>query len=166
MLYNNLYHHLPSTLEADLSPLEEPQSKIHKGDTFGRRVQVNEETPQGITIVNVGSLWAIPPKQNVKICVIDSGYDLGHPDLPTSVTGWNRNITCGTSLAINAATEWSVDRSVDSHGTHVAGTIGAIGFNGGEFNQILFNSLTSSPSFHCIIHLLHCIKLQCLRLHS
>jgi serine protease len=75
-------------------------------------------------MVNVTSLWSIPPKRHVKICVVDTGYDLGHPDLPiTNVTGWDPS---SASFGV-----WNVDGN--RHGTHCAGTIGAIGNNGGEF---------------------------------
>lgn len=51
-----------------------------------------------------------------KVCIIDSGYDLGHPDLP----GPNR--VTGNALAGNG--RW--DKPGDSHGTHVAGVIAAL----------------------------------------
>ena len=70
-------------------------------------------------------LWDIPHKQDVTICVIDTGYELGHPDLPANpeynVTGWDP--TTGTY----ASGLWYVDGH--GHGTHCAGTIGAIGNN-------------------------------------
>ncbi|KZN44153.1 S8 family serine peptidase [Pseudoalteromonas luteoviolacea] len=47
-----------------------------------------------------------------KVCVIDSGYDLGHPDLPQNATGF-------TDLP--GGLTWYQDGS--GHGTHVAGTI-------------------------------------------
>ncbi|MBL8327187.1 MAG: S8 family serine peptidase [Rubrivivax sp.] len=51
---------------------------------------------------------------NRKICIIDSGYAMGHQDLPGSskVTGYNGNLP------------W--DQDGDGHGTHVAGTIAAL----------------------------------------
>ncbi|MBT9597102.1 MAG: S8 family serine peptidase [Vitreoscilla sp.] len=53
---------------------------------------------------------------NRKVCIIDSGYGLGHEDLPTAtVTGDDD---------IGGAGPWSVDGS--HHGTHVAGTIAAL----------------------------------------
>ena len=90
---------------------------------MGRLLQTGEQTPYGIEMINATQLWTIPPKQQVKICVIDTGYDLGHEDLPsTGVTGWD------TGDATKG--RWNVD--INSHGTHCAGTIGAIGGNGGE----------------------------------
>jgi serine protease len=52
---------------------------------------------------------------NRKVCIIDSGYDINHPDLPkgSTVTG-----------SANGAGPW--DQDGDGHGTHVAGTIAAI----------------------------------------
>mmetsp|Transcript_26603 Transcript_26603/g.38891 ORF Transcript_26603/g.38891 Transcript_26603/m.38891 type:complete len:599 (-) Transcript_26603:72-1868(-) len=58
----------------------------------------------------------------VKACVIDTGYGLGHPDLPTEshveITGFNPY----------SDGRWFVDGQ--GHGTHVAGTMVAIGNNG------------------------------------
>jgi len=55
----------------------------------------------------------------IKVCVVDTGYDLGHWDLPVNeVDGVSRG-----------AGDWFTDGH--SHGTHVAGTIAALGGNGG-----------------------------------
>jgi len=79
----------------------------------------SESTPYGITKVQALS---VPDDKvaNRKVCVVDSGYNLGHPDLPdgTVVTG-----STGTAGLL-----WSNDN--DGHGTHCAGTIAAIGGNG------------------------------------
>ena len=57
---------------------------------------------------------------NQKVCIIDTGYDIKHPDLPSS-----KNVVSGTSQIPNQS--WSEDGH--GHGTHVAGTIAAIGGN-------------------------------------
>jgi subtilisin family serine protease len=59
----------------------------------------------------------------VKVCIVDTGYGLGHPGLPNSSHGIN-----GYSPYIGTDKHWDIDGH--SHGTHCAGTIGAIGSNG------------------------------------
>lgn len=51
--------------------------------------------------------------QNVPVCVIDSGLDAGHPDLPSSTSGYHSTY----------AGFW--DKDAFSHGTHIAGIIAA-----------------------------------------
>ena len=77
-----------------------------------------ETTPYGITQVQallVNDEFTI----NRKVCVIDSGYDLTHPDLQNEfVTG---------NGAEGGASRW--DEDALWHGTHCTGTIAAIGNN-------------------------------------
>lgn len=74
----------------------------------------NETIPWGITAV--GS-QEVAFGGGRKICIIDTGYALGHPDLQaTGVTGIDRG-----------AGPWNADGH--GHGTHVAGTIAAKGGN-------------------------------------
>jgi len=56
----------------------------------------------------------------IKVCVIDTGYDLEHVDLPKADT--NGNGSCSDTPC-----NWYEDPH--GHGTHVAGTIAAIGDN-------------------------------------
>lgn len=58
---------------------------------------------------------------NRKVCVVDTGYNRDHPDLPNGnqVTGYTGPFTAGL---------WYEDGN--GHGTHCAGTIAAIGGNG------------------------------------
>ena len=78
------------------------------------RYQLAESTPYGIKMVQADQL-SDAGAAAITVCIIDSGYDHGHPDLPTSVTGSND---------IGGAGPW--DQDGDGHGTHVAGTIAAL----------------------------------------
>ncbi|KZN61926.1 serine protease [Pseudoalteromonas luteoviolacea CPMOR-1] len=75
---------------------------------------VGEASPYGLAEVQA-NLLQDTNADLFKVCVIDSGYDLGHPDLPQNATGF-------TDLP--GGLNWYQDGS--GHGTHVAGTIVAI----------------------------------------
>lgn len=83
-----------------------------------REVQAGEETPYGIDLVKALDVTDANVAK-MKVCIIDTGYDINHPDLPSgsNVSGDN-----------NRSNRW--DRDGNGHGTHVAGTIAAIGGNG------------------------------------
>lgn len=78
-----------------------------------------ETPPYGIAMVQADQI-AYNPAHPRKVCIVDTGYDLDHEDLPKAgVAGVDLTPSTG---------DWSTDE--DSHGTHVAGTIAAIGQNG------------------------------------
>ena len=87
-----------------------------------RRKPMAQTTPYGYTMVQANQ-FAQSDTTARKVCVIDSGYNLGHPDLPgvnDGVTGQANNSAVGN---------WYNDG--DGHGTHVAGTIAAYDNNEG-----------------------------------
>ncbi len=76
-----------------------------------------ESTPYGITMVQAPQV-SDAYTSNIKVCIVDTGYSLGHPDLPNAgVTGF----------AFSGHGNWYSDGN--GHGTHVVGTIAAIGGN-------------------------------------
>ena len=83
------------------------------------RYLLAEDTPYGITRVQADQLLDGATVDS-KVCIIDSGYDINHPDLP------NAGITGGVTSQY--AGNWNHDGN--GHGTHVAGTIAALGGNG------------------------------------
>jgi len=77
-----------------------------------------ETVPYGIPMVQANQV-SDSAAGNQKLCIIDSGIDGLHPDFAgVPMTGENLT-TSGT---------WDTDES--AHGTHVAGTIAAVGGNG------------------------------------
>ncbi len=93
-----------------LAPLTVPSAAPYAAgqlEPWGIRAVQADQLPQGDALT-----------ANRKVCIIDSGYALGHEDLPGSarVSGYNGNLA------------WNQDG--DGHGTHVAGTIAALNNSG------------------------------------
>ncbi len=85
------------------------------------RYLLAESTPYGITMVQADQV-SDSTTGNMKVCIVDTGYDLGHEDLINSgVTGSDND---GNG---NDTGNWYNDGH--GHGSHVAGTISAIGSN-------------------------------------
>jgi serine protease len=80
-----------------------------------RRYPMAQTTPYGIKMVQADQV-SDSSAAGRKVCIIDSGYSLGHEDLDgdSSVSGVNDS---GTG-------NWFVDNC--GHGTHVAGTVSAL----------------------------------------
>jgi serine protease len=76
------------------------------------RYALAQTTPYGIGMVQA-NLVSDAGAGDRKVCIIDSGYDTSHEDLPPA-TGTN----------VSGTGDWSVDGC--GHGTHVAGTIAAV----------------------------------------
>jgi subtilisin len=80
------------------------------------------QIPWGIQRVNAPAAWPTTQGARVKIAVIDTGIDSTHPDLKANVAGgWN------ATDAVNPG-NFMDDQG---HGTHVSGTIAAVGITGG-----------------------------------
>ncbi|KAI2511246.1 peptidase [Fragilaria crotonensis] len=76
-----------------------------------------EVKPYGIGMVQADKV-SFNTTSPIKVCMIDSGYTLGHEDLPSSGVNGASDVGAGP---------WSQDGT--GLGTHVAGTIAAIGNN-------------------------------------
>ncbi|CAH9062505.1 hypothetical protein PSECIP111951_03645 [Pseudoalteromonas holothuriae] len=86
-----------------------------------KRFLMAESTPYGINMVQANQI-ADTMSGNRKVCIMDTGYTLNHPDLPST------GITGNDGHGSNNTGNWYNDGN--GHGTHVAGTIAAIGGNG------------------------------------
>lgn len=84
------------------------------------RYPLAQTTPYGIDMVMAPQTWDVADvaSANLKVCVIDSGYAIGHEDLPTGDSGLVSGSVIGNGLP------WNQDGC--GHGTHVAGTIAAV----------------------------------------
>jgi len=74
-----------------------------------------KELPWGIKRVNAAAAWDYTSGKGVKVAIIDTGMDSTHPDLAPNYKG-----------GYNAVTPGDLPTDDHGHGTHVAGTIGAV----------------------------------------
>jgi subtilisin family serine protease len=99
--------------------VEEDLKRYPMGDVHGaaKAYKPGQTLPYGIAMVQADQL---PNKDklagNRTVCVIDSGYDINHDDLPHDTVTGNDDI--------GGAGPWAVDGA--HHGTHVTGTIAAV----------------------------------------
>lgn len=100
-----------------------------------KRWPMAENTPWGYTAVQ-SSQVSTSGAGNMTVCVIDSGYDINNPDLPGTARASGTNDS-GTGNWYQAG---------GSHGTHVAGTIAAVGNN----NQGIKGVLPDNVKLHII----------------
>jgi len=70
--------------------------------------------PWGVQQVKAPQVWSITTGHRIKIGVIDTGADFGHPDLKHSL-----------ARGINLLNRSSLPYDDNGHGTHIAGTIAA-----------------------------------------
>ncbi|WDE08303.1 S8 family serine peptidase [Thalassomonas viridans] len=95
--------------------------QVEKIEVDQPRYLLAESTPYGITMVQANQV-SDAAVGNQKVCIVDTGYDLGHEDLISSGVTGDDNDGNG-----NDTGDWHNDGH--GHGTHVAGTISAIGNN-------------------------------------
>lgn len=93
-----------------------------------------ESTPYGIQYIKALEV-SDSQVSNQKLCILDSGYDLTHEDLPKEEEGEKDSKISGESLISDTLycdspqgqCPW--DKDTNGHGTHVAGIIAALGGN-------------------------------------
>jgi len=90
-----------------------PDTQLNTGS---HNRNLTESIPYGITYVNALDVSDDNAGER-KVCIIDSGYDMGHPDLPS-----DRSLFTGESFINNK--EWDTDEN--GAGTLIAGVIVAL----------------------------------------
>ncbi|MGB5104670.1 MAG: S8 family serine peptidase [Steroidobacteraceae bacterium] len=112
----------PNVKLVEEDALRYPVSMVHSLPSGADRGAVEagsggpEVVPYGIAMVQAEGFRG-DTASGVKVCVIDSGYDLGHEDKPGA------DVVTGTD-DIGGSGPWTEDGS--GHGTHVSGTINAL----------------------------------------
>ncbi|NVJ67340.1 MAG: S8 family peptidase [Gammaproteobacteria bacterium] len=127
-----------ASIEADairsFGPVGAKELASHTDDPIAN---LNPQYSYGIHMVQGDELYMAAADSGVKVCVMDTGYDIGHPDLPfANVDGTNDP----------GAGYWG-DYFNHYHGTHVAGTIAAKGDNGIGVVGVIANAEDSVPLF-------------------
>merc|ERR1712157_370512 len=121
----------------------EPDRKVYATELLRSR-ELEEEEPYGIGMVLEDLDWwkakfaSSPPTGSSKVCVVDTGYGNGHEDLPTldqNSDGYNPQ----------SSGEWYIDGH--SHGTHCAGSHGAVGDNSKGVVGVIPGSISDKFSF-------------------
>merc|ERR1711902_392554 len=121
----------------------EPDEFLYATELLRSR-ELAEEEPYGIGMVLEDVAWwkekfdSSPPTGSSKVCVVDTGYGNGHEDLPTldeNSDGYNPQ----------SSGEWYIDGH--SHGTHCAGSIGAVGDNSKGVVGVIPGSISDKFSF-------------------
>ncbi|MBI4668772.1 MAG: S8 family peptidase [Elusimicrobia bacterium] len=96
-----------------------------------------QEVPWGIERVGAPLAWEQAQGRGIKVCIIDSGVDVSHPDLAGNVMG-------GVSLVESTTTPTADIEDGLGHGTHVNGIIAAMnnatGVVGAAPNASLYQS--------------------------
>jgi len=129
-------------IEEDIEIIESDEDAYFIKDerTISHKAEISTEimrkgtTPYGIEMTLQDKyFWKSKiPSGKMKLCIADTGYDLGHEDLPRrpDVTGKNTP---------NISEKWSYDGH--GHGTHVAGTVAAVGANMKGVRGIFSNNM-------------------------
>lgn len=96
-----------------------------------KRYPLGEVEPWGISKVQADQVDSrnVNLERLKKVCIIDSGYSLGHEDLPANIS------------VSNDAASGDVFNDSCGHGTHVAGTIAALADNGVGVIGVLPNEM-------------------------
>ena len=99
-----------------------PNYKVYTADRFPNDPLFENNTLWGLKAVNAPKVWETTTgSRDIYVAVIDTGVDYTHPDLTANVDrALSRNFTTSVATAF---------MDDNGHGTHVAGTIGAVGSN-------------------------------------
>lgn len=88
----------------------------------------------GLDQIHAEQAWPTSTGSGAVVAVVDSGVDLTHPDLRANLVPGVTTVGCGKGQSTCGNGDWKgmdgVAQDVDSHGTHVSGTVAAVTGNG------------------------------------
>lgn len=94
----------------------EKDCKISVSPSIKRSAASDNGAQWGVQQIKAPQAWGITTGHRIKIGVIDTGVDFGHPDLQHSLL-----------RGINLLNRSKMPHDDNGHGTHIAGTIAAVG---------------------------------------
>jgi len=121
---------------------EDPEIAASKFNMKHQR-QLIEQVPWNIRAVQADQVQPGPYAHEIKVCIIDTGYDIDHPDLPGPDTVQG---TDSTKYSNRAGNQWDEDGR--GHGTHAAGVLAAIGNNNVGIRGILQDANPNGFTLH------------------
>ena len=77
------------------------------------------EVPKGIELIEAPEIWSETKGEGITIAILDTGCDMGHPDLSERIIG-------GRNFTADDGNDPEKYQDYNGHGTHVAGTIAAM----------------------------------------
>lgn len=106
---------VPASLpDADFKFTLEEDQQVSLHGTLQKTVAADKGIPWGVQQIRAPHAWSRTTGHRVKIGVIDTGVDFGHPDLSGSL-----------ARGINLLNRGAAPHDDNGHGTHIAGTIAA-----------------------------------------
>ncbi len=97
----------------------EPDVERYVSAIPAAHLDVAQMTPWGVSSVNAPSVWFLTRGEGVRVGIIDTGIDLGHPDLQAAYAG-------GYDFVHNdTVPEEEAEGDAFGHGTRMAGIIAA-----------------------------------------
>ena len=132
---------LSSYINSNQIEFLEPDYQISHSATAFNDPEVSKQWAHGV--VQSTNAWDLSEGEHVLVGVIDSGIDFSHPDLKANIYRNTREVINGVdddrNGFIDDVSGWDfvnnnnnpqADDTRSYHGTHVSGTIGAVGNNG------------------------------------
>lgn len=120
---------VPEVRVAELDYVYRPAQALPNDPKFSQQWALRNTGQTGGTAgadINALNAWAVTTgSEGTIVAVIDTGVDAGHPDLSANILRDGSNQVIGYDFYSNDANP----ADEDGHGTHVAGTIGAVANN-------------------------------------